>query len=304
MTFHKYPKIVRFGGKETEILLENPNDIIYFEEKIDGANFRFMPTEDGRIIFGSRTQSIGDSTRAEESFHQKNNWSKCVQFILNALKNKDLKPYTGYIFYGECCIPHSIQYNWDTMPPFIGYDIMKDDKFIDYYEKCKIFSELGLPVVNSFMPHEARDVKNMSFTDADVPNSIYGSVQAEGFVLKNYRTQTFLKFVCTKFKEVNKTKFGGNKKFASDDNERLIDTFCTNPRIDKQIFKLVDDGNELNIKLMQFLPSKVWDDIVEEHSEEILHKDWKLDIRACRKSVSKRCLGVLEQVIQLQNLVE
>jgi hypothetical protein len=304
MTFHKYPKIVRFGEKETANLLENPDDIIYIEEKIDGANFRFMPTEDGRIIFGSRNQSIGDDSKAEESFKQKNNWSVCVNFILECLKDKDLSPYTGFIFYGECCIPHSIKYDWDSIPPFLGFDIMKGDLFLDFDEKRRIYSELGLPVVPSFPAFTVDYIKNMTLSEKDIPLSEYGDgLRAEGIVLKNYKTQTFLKFVSTKFKEVNKNAFGASKKFASDDDERLVATYCTNPRIDKQIFKLVDDGQELNIKLMQFLPKLVWEDIVEEHSRDILQENWKLDLRACRKAVSQRCKGVLEQVIQIQHVV-
>lgn len=302
MSFHKYPKITRYGEKETALLLDAPEDIIYIEEKIDGANFRFMPTEDGRILFGSRTQSIGDDTKEIGG-----TWNKCVKFILETVKDKDLIPYSGCIFYGECCIPHSIQYDWENIPPFLGFDILKNDvylneeRFVDFNEKRRIFSELGIPVVPAFPAFRADYIREVSISEKDIPISEYGNgVRAEGIVLKNYRTQVFLKYVSQKFKEVNKNAFGGNKKFAADDNEKLLFTYCTNPRIDKQIFKLVDEGNELNIKLMQFLPVRVWDDIVEEHSEDILHKDWKLDIRACRKGVSKRCLSVLEQVISLQ----
>jgi len=295
MVFHKYPKIGRFGETETSLLLESPDDLIYIEEKIDGANFRFMLTDEGRIIFGSRNQSICDDTEEIGG-----SWARCVRFIKDKIKDKELSKYTGHIFYGECCIPHSIKYNWDTIPPFLGFDILVDGAFIDFDAKLEIYSELGLPVVPSFPAFTAEHVKNMIFSENDIPISEYGNgLKAEGIVLKNYRTQTFLKFVSSKFKEVNKATFGSSPKFAADDNEKLIAVYCTNPRIYKQIFKLIDDGNELDMRLMQYLPMRVWDDIVEEHSEDILHKDWKLDIRACRKGVSKRCLGVLEQIISL-----
>lgn len=299
MTFHKYPKIGRYGDKETSVLLESPEDIIYIEEKIDGANFRFMPTEDGRIIFGSRTQSLGYDTQGIEG-----TWKKCVEFILNTVKDKDVFKYTGFIFYGECCIPHSIQYDWGTIPPFIGFDILVEDRFLGFEEKRAIYSELGLPIVPAFPAFSANYIKDIKFSETDIPLSNYGDgLKAEGIVLKNYRTQTFLKFVSTKFKEVNKNTFGSSKKFAADDDERLVSTYCTNPRIDKQIFKLVDNGQELSIKLMQFLPKLVWEDIIEEHAADILQENWKLDLRACRKAVSQRCKGVLEQVISLQQVI-
>lgn len=301
MTFHKYPKIVRFGEqKVTDELLESAEDKIYAEEKIDGANFRFMPTADGRIIFGSRNLSIGDSENEIGG-----NWQKCVRFILDTVKGKDLTSYAGVIFYGECCIPHSVKYSWEKMPPYLGFDILKDEKFLDYEEKVKIFAELGLPIVPLVRVFEAESLKSSLLTEKNIPNSVYGEgLKAEGIVLKNYKTQTFLKFVSEKFKEVNKNTFGGSKASAKDDNEKLLAMYCTNPRIDKQVFKLVDEGNELNIKLMQYLPKCVWNDIVEECARDILSQNWTLNIGACRKGVAVRCKSVLEQVIATQEIIK
>jgi len=294
MTFHKYPKIKRFGDKDTDKLLENPEDIIYIEEKIDGAQFRFMPTDD-RIIFGSHNQSIGDTTQEIGG-----NFHNCVKYIIEKLKDKDISKYSGYIFYGECCIPHSIQYNWDTIPPFIGYDILNDDVFVSFDEKCKIFTELELPIVQAYPTWTADYIQTNGISENDIPNSVYGDVKAEGIVLKNYRTQTFAKFVSQKFKEVNKVKFGESKKFYQNDNDKFIATYCTNARIDKHIFKLVDEGNELEMSLMKYLPAVIWDDIVAECAADILNENWVLDFRQCRKNVAKRCVSVLEQMISMQ----
>lgn len=54
--FRTYPKIKPLGYDENKGILEGH---IVVEEKIDGGNFRFMVMGD-RIIFGSRTQSLGD----------------------------------------------------------------------------------------------------------------------------------------------------------------------------------------------------------------------------------------------------
>ncbi len=298
--FHKYPKIKRFGDKkEMAALTEKPEDLIYIEEKIDGANFRFMPTSDGRIVFGSRNMSVGDSNHEIGG-----NWNKCSNFIIDTLIHSDIGNYAGLIFYGECSLPHSVSYDFENMPPFIGFDIMKNGIFLDFEEKHKIFDDIGLPVVKSLRPVTVDQLSEIELNEGSIPISEYGNVKAEGIVLKNYRTQTFVKFVSSKFKEVNKKSFGNSKKFAADDNERLIATYCTNPRIDKHVFKLVDEGNELEMKLMQFLPSLVWGDIVEEHGEEILNKNWKLDLMACRKEVSKRCGAVLERTIKTQAYVK
>lgn len=52
MTFKKYPKIYQVGHKETQGIFENPDDEIIIQEKVDGANFRFM-FKNGKIIVGS-----------------------------------------------------------------------------------------------------------------------------------------------------------------------------------------------------------------------------------------------------------
>lgn len=299
MTFHKYPKIGRFGeARVTDELLSSSEDIIIAQEKIDGANFRFMPSEDGRVVFGSRNLSIGDSTNDIGG-----NWNRCVKFILEKLNGKDLSEYTDYIFYGECCIPHSIQYTWEKIPAFLGFDIMKGDKFLDYEETKIIYEKLGLPMVPLISINTASYYKEIKLSENDIPNSVYYMGKSEGIVLKNYRTQTFCKFVSEKFKEVNKATFGSSAKRIEDDSEKLVAIYCTNPRIDKKVFELVNNGNELHMRLMKQLPQLVWRDIVDEHATEILNKKWKIDIEKCRKSVALRCKSVLEQIISMQAVV-
>lgn len=291
MTFHKYPKIKKIGTEDTELLLSNPDNWIYIQEKIDGANFRFMPTEDGRIVFGSRNNSIGDTTADIGG-----NWKRCVNFILDATKDKNLKAFAGCIFYGECCVKHSMNYDWDTIPPFLGFDMWHpEDGFVNEDIARSHYYFLGLPVVPTIWDGYVRDVPELN--ESFVPKSAYAPMQAEGVVIKNYENQIFAKLVTSKFKEVNKDTFGKGKKHAANDNEKVISMYCTNPRIDKQIFSLVDDGNALDMPLMQWLPNNVWQDIIDEHGAEILHSNFSVDFRQIRKLISKRCSSVLNQVI-------
>lgn len=296
MTFHKYPKIKTIGTEETKKLFENPDDWVYIQEKIDGANFRFMPMEDGRIIFGSRTQSIGDTNQDIGG-----NWKTCVDFITTALKEHDMSKYAGHIFYGECCIRHSVDYDWDVIPPFLAYDIMVNDVFADVNYSKGIFTKIGLPFVPQIWDGAVHQLPEIN--EAYIPQSKYGNVQAEGIVIKNYDSQTFAKFVTQKFKEVNKNTFGQGKKQATNDNERLIAVYCTNPRIDKHVFNLVNDGNALDMPLMRWLPNLVWADIVDEHGKDILFENWTIDIREVRRGISKRCGAVLQQIITNQMFV-
>ena len=68
MTFKTYNKIKIVGDFDNKGIFDNPEDEIVIEEKIDGANFRFMIKGDD-IIFGSRTQEL---TENKEHKYQKN----------------------------------------------------------------------------------------------------------------------------------------------------------------------------------------------------------------------------------------
>ena len=288
--FIKYPKIKLIGDEETEDLLKNPNDEIIIEEKMDGSNTRWM-IKDNSIIFGSRNCIL------EEDSPNAKNWKKSIDFIKKNVKpSKELE---GYIFFGETMIRHSMDYDWNKIPCILGFDIydMRKNKYLNYDEKVKMFKKLNIPIVPLIKKVKAKDIKKVS--DDDVPISEYPGIdrQAEGIVFKNYKTQTFAKYVREKFREINRDTFGRAKKYSKNDNELLVNTYCTNARIDKNLFKLVDEGNKINMKLMKLLPSKVYEDIWEENWKEIIFKNWRIDFKKARSLIAKRCLAVLKQVI-------
>ena len=129
-------------------------------------------------------------------------------------------------------------------------------------------------------------------------------MQAEGIVLKNYRTQTFTKYVRDRFKEENRKTFGGSKKWATDDSGKIVALYCVNARIDKIIFKLIDEGEDLDLKLMHILPKRVTQDIFEEHWQDVCYSNYSVDFKSIRKKVSTRCFNVLKQMITNNALSE
>ena len=292
MEFKTYGKIKQLGSLENKDIFSNPEDTIYVQEKIDGANFRFM-FSDGRIIFGSRTQSVGDSEQEIGG-----NWRRCVEHIklMMAAMEVDFSEYEGLIFFGECCVKHSIHYDFDRMPSFLGFDIYDthSERYFSFENCVNIFSTMGLSMVPTLGKFTA---KEMTSNPIEGIKSQYYDGEAEGLVFKNYDTQIFAKFVTDKFKEVNKEHFGARRKDAENDDELLVNTYCPNARIDKHIFKLKMEGRELELKLMDTLPKLVCADIMEENWQEILSSSWKLDLRNVRRLITKRCLTVLKDVM-------
>ena len=306
MTFHKYKKIWRLGYEDVKDIFLNPDDKIIIQEKIDGANFRFMIKE-GNIIFGSRGQELSE----DKDHKYEKNFRRCIEFVLEVFwSNVDIseaKQFEGLIFYGECCVRHSLAYDWDKIPPYLGFDIFScdQDRFYEYEQTKILFETLGLKMVPLIKETTASEIIKEKIDNDYVPQSAYAPRQAEGVVFKNYNNQMFAKYVTDNFKEKNKETFGGGKKLANDDSERFIAMYCTNARIDKQIFKLVDGEEKLEMPLMAKLPRMVWDDIWEEEWKEINNKkQFILDFGRARKLLNKRCTAVLIQMITNNVLIK
>ena len=301
MEFHKYHKIRQLGHDENKDIFLDGEDEITIQEKIDGGNFRFYITKEGLIIFGSRTQQLTSNEGEDDNVSK--NFKRCLEFIRDTIKGKDLTPYSSLIFYGECCVKHTLSYDWEKIPPFLGFDILTGNGFMHYANVEKVFEELGLPLVPLINRVYAKEIKTV--TDAFVPVSAYApradpTQLAEGVVFKNYNKQLFAKYVRDAFKEKNREAFRGNPKYNGDDyndNAIIAHKYCTNARIEKIIFKLVDEGEVLDIPLMKYLPKRLWTDIAEEEWIEILNSKWIMDLPRLRKLLTKRCLAVLRQVV-------
>ncbi|MFQ5531026.1 MAG: RNA ligase family protein, partial [Candidatus Nanoarchaeia archaeon] len=188
----KYPKIFRIGTEETKEILTEPDDCIYIEEKIDGANVRFQ-IQGGELVLGSRNVIL------DEPKHQ---WSKIYDYLFQRFKKMELINEDGlicipnsYVFFGEFCIKHSINYDWEKMPLFLGFDIWDEEKgiFLSAEKARYIFSKIGLefvPIVDILQVREISKIdENM------IPMSKFYNGKAEGIVLKNYNKQIFAKFV-------------------------------------------------------------------------------------------------------------
>ncbi len=292
MEFEKYHKIKLLGDEDNKGIFDDPDDEIIIEEKVDDGNFRFM-IKDGQLIFGSRTSELDENNGNLKAFH------RCIEYVR---KNVDGSVYNldGFIFYGECMIKHTMDYDWEKIPPYLGFDIKSEGKYLGYEDKCNFFANLGLIVVPLIDRVKAKSIKE--FTDENVPKSVFASPsskdqQAEGVVIKNYKKQLFSKYVRAKFKEKSIETFGGGRKWATDDEGRIVAIYCTNARIDKMIFKLVDEGVKLEMPMMEHLPKRVIGDIFEECWKEICYSSWSINFKTIRKKITSRCLHVLQQVI-------
>ncbi len=296
MEFEKYKKIRQLGDEENEDIFKNRDDLIYIQEKVDGANFRFYINDDGIIIFGSKGQQL-NSNEGEDTNMQKN-FMRCVNYVRGCLGDKDLSAYKGLIFYGECMNKHTIGYDWENTPLFLGFDIYDTitEKFVSVEGMYGTYHNLELDVVPLIKTIQAKDIKE--FTDKDVPKSKFYGGQAEGVVFKNSDKQIYAKYVRKEFKEKNVKEFGGSKKHAATDEDYFTAVYCTNARIEKIVWKLTDDGNKLHLSMMPLLIKAVYKDIWEENWNEITSTKQKtVNFDKLKKAFTQRCFHVLQNII-------
>ena len=168
MEFKKYGKIKAVGHDDNKELLLNLDDEVVIEEKMDGGNFRFY-IKDSNIFFGSRTRDLDNDNPNTKAFN------RCIEFVKERLQDKDLKLLEGRIYYGECMISHTMQYDWEKIPPFLGFDIYDIEKKKYLARKEDLFIGMGLPVVPLIDKMDVKSFLIDPLTDDIVPKSVYAS---------------------------------------------------------------------------------------------------------------------------------
>jgi len=293
--FHKYAKIYILGHDENVDIFRDKTDEIQMQEKMDGGNFRFI-IKNGNLVFGSRTQQLtsdeGDETNMNKQF------KSAVASVRLCLKDKDLRLYEGNIFYLECMIKHTMDYDWEKMPAVLGFDVYNLANKAFIANANEIFKDLGIP----FVPIIGTWKADMKVNDDLVPVSAYAprsnlEQKAEGIVFKNFSKQIYAKYVRPQFREENAKTFGGTPKYQESGAGKICATYCTNSRIDKAIFYFHDQGEKIDMPLMRMIVGYVYKDIWEENWKTIIKKYGEINLREMRKIIIGRCRAVLQQVI-------
>lgn len=292
----RYPKVRYPGEEETRGLFDAGE--VYIQEKLDGSNFRFTLHE-GEFRFGSRNTE-GDQLARDQ-------FAAAIEFIKSTVDIETLKQHQAdlgdLVYFGEAMNPHTISYDWDETPEFLGFDVwsVDDEVFLECDHAWELFvDDLGLPYapIVDIVPASEWDEY-----DFEVPESAFYDGPAEGVVFKNHTTATYGKFVRDEFKEKSKQKFGASSKKDLTDTNLLVEEYVPPARVRSVAHQLIDDGewSDLRMEMMEDLPLEVIRDMVDEEGSEIFIGESKtVDLGEFRSSVSSRCAGVLRQMIDHQ----
>lgn len=291
--FIKYPKIKILGDRNNDGILTESGKIV-IQEKVDGANFGFY-VKDDILYFCSHNQNLTDSEQISKTGIPKN-W-KGIEPVLESFQHDPLMFNKDLYYYGESLQKHTISY--DDIPGFIGYDVMSIHTgiFFDWKFAKQVFGNLNLPFIKT---HEIEynekypEKITIDYLKQFYAHSAYRDGSAEGIVIKRYDNQLMAKIVDDKFKEKAKQP---KLEINSTNEQRIVETYATSPRIEKMIYKLNDNGYEIKMPLMRTLYIQVAKDILEEEILAIYSEYKSINFNTFNNLIGKKCSIVLKKVI-------
>lgn len=296
-----YDSIKRIGHTQNNDILESDDDALFVQEKLDGANFRFTlqrhiedeyHDDDRNLVFGSRNVVYKNERDVDSNFHHALDWVR-ERAVIEEVRRLD-NLYGPLIFFGEAMHPHTLEYDWDNTPSFIGFDVYSEkfDEFAHPEETEWFYNEIGLdhtPFVS---------LKTDNNGDFVIPESKYRDGLAEGIVIKNTETNQFAKVRSEQFKEMHDSAGGTtSEKHEPEESVILAHQFATEARIEKMIHKYENRGKKMGMHQMKDLWRDVFDDIISEEYETIFLENHTINTKNFRSEVASITATVLQQYL-------
>jgi hypothetical protein len=275
----KFPSIPRVANAP-DCLFEEGH--LWLLEKLDGANVRFQLQQSGLILFGDRNRVYEDPDAIPEPYQH------AVRHIRENLDREALRSAVDtvedVVFFGEAMHHHTISYDWERTPSFLGFDVWSADAaaFYPFDTVERIFSRLGLEPVNAFEKEcRARYFDPESYT---TPQSKWYDGPAEGVIIWNKRGHR-AKLLHSAFREVNETVP------VDASAEELAAKYATRRRFEKLAGKLDDHGRPVTFDTLY---ERVLEDVVREEHKQLHHGDTNVDMKTFRSEVAALTREFLE----------
>jgi len=160
---------------------------VWLVEKIDGALLRFQLQESGLLRFGTDDGVYDDPDAVPLPYQH------AVQHVRDNLDRDALRravdDVTDIVFFGEATHHHTIPYDWDRIPSFLGFDIwsVSAGRFRPPDVTEKIFEQLGLQPVNVF--ERERRMRDFDPDSYEIPDSAWYDGPADGVIIRSKQGQ-------------------------------------------------------------------------------------------------------------------
>jgi hypothetical protein len=178
----KYPKVRSVGHREIQALFDGP---VLIQEKIDGSNFGFGKTNDGKLIAVSRTQDL-DFDRPEKMF------APALEYVKGISERIPLgrffrceylsQPKHNVLEYSRIPTNHLVLFDIDLQADTTWFQSTNRARLLD------LANELDIEPVQELWCgpaklDEVRDAFNLKWSKQE---SQLGGPAMEGVVIKNY----------------------------------------------------------------------------------------------------------------------
>ena len=224
MEHKKYRKIYRAGHPDL-VGAFAAGDIITVTEKLDGSNASFWADPTTRTVrCGSRNLELVDGGL--------NGFWLWVQ---NNVEYDKLEE--GYIYFGEWLCPHKITYPKEKLYNFYMFSVYDSatSTYLGQEEVEKSASRIGTEIVPTFYYGEYTNFDDIMEYAGQSAFAEFG----EGVVVKNEsRESMYMKIVTEKFAEVKGKK---KERPASDGSRELAEMLITQARVEKELYKMLDE---------------------------------------------------------------
>lgn len=272
-----YPALPRVADAPDELLEGH----LWLLEKIDGGHIRFQLQEAGFVRFGDRTAVYDDPDAVPDPYRL------AVRHVREQLDRDALRQAVDdveqVVFFGESTHRHAIEYDWDRIPPFLGFDIWDGDGFLTVDAVERVFERLGLQPVNAIERElPARDFDPASYT---VPGSAWYDGPAEGVVVRNKRGDRAT-LVHPRFREV------AEPAPVDAPAEELASRYATPRRFETVATKLEESGEPVTVDTLY---ERVIEHITREHHTQLYHAADPVDMSAFRSAVAALTREFLEE---------
>lgn len=282
-------------------------------EKVDGANFRFSPLEDGRIMFGSRKVVFSEGDDPLRTPDVNSDFRHAVDYVASQFPADRRSEFSDWTFYGEALQRHSLEYDGieygheydsgmphpvDDTPNVILFDAKENGEWVDWDEFCEIVYELG------FIHTPVLDRGDYESLNPEIPDESFLGGPPEGIVARTVGGYHRAKKVTDEFRETNATVFEDPSKAQSDAAE-FVAAYVTRNRIENVAHSLSEAGEyeSLQMEMMEDLPREVLRDTMAELGWDLLtsggfeaewNDEFKHDVRS---RASKKCARTLRGMI-------
>jgi len=276
-----------------DIEVKDNHNYVTKDVVVSNCRFTYYPEED-RIVFGSRNIEYWNEKDTDKNFiHAVEFVRERVDIEELAYRNRVEGPLT---FFGEAMHSHTLDYDWDRVPSFLGFDVYNHAQkgFLTFDNAKSMFEAIGLPVVPVVYEGPAKD-----FEDVEAPDSEYHDGPAEGVVIVNEDTRQLAKYRSKKFKEMHSGQSVTNPdEYETSDAKVLARKFTTEARVLKMIHKYENRGRTIEMSIMEDLWKKVFEDIIEEEFETIFLGNYELNTKDLRSEVASITADVLQSYLE------